>query len=271
MTTTTSLSLGDKFEELRKRYASFCICRVQAKINQARDKDFARQEYLPSLMNFNFNKIDGYEGKIMELFDYNYRLGISVDEILVEILDDIQRKLREIDEFTAKWGDKIKDFDDENRQSINKELFLDRRESLITFSNIDALLRVIVQNYGFSDLRDHFKAEVNNEEILAGEYRIESHQPVKVEWTGDERSGKLDFIKLIYGLHYAGLLNHGNGEITKIVENLAYHLNVKLGKGWMSSLSRNRQERNYDYNHFRVFEEIKEGFAKYIEKKDNKS
>jgi hypothetical protein len=207
----------------------------------------------------------------MESFEYHYRLGLDADEIIPMLIEDIEGKIKTMDWFMKKWGSKMSKLSVEDRKEARDELFLDRRDELIKLSNKDFLLRCIVKNYGIRDLRDHFKANNASKTTLVAEFQFDSHKPIEVEWTGDNNSGKLDFIKLIYGMHYSGLLNNGKGEITKIVESLAYQFNVKLGKSWQSSLTRNRQERNIDYDQYKIFKEVEAGYAKYIEIKERKS
>jgi hypothetical protein len=264
-------SFQSKFLNLRTRYASYCICKIQKKIDKARDEDFAREQYLPSILNFDFSRLHGFEKTIMESFEYDYRLGSDADEILPDLIKDIGYKIEYMDEFMDQWGNKMAEWNEEDREKAREELFLDRRDELIQLSNPNNLLRLVAKNYGERDLRDHFKSPIDGAKTLAAEFQIESHKPTEIEWTGDPKTGKLDFIKLIYGMHHAGLLNNGEGEITKITESVAYHFNVKLGKSWQSSLTRNRQERNIDYDHFKVFKEIQESYAKYMERKDQKS
>ncbi|MES2131993.1 MAG: hypothetical protein V4506_06550 [Bacteroidota bacterium] len=71
-----------------------------------------------------------------------------------------------------------------------------------------------------------------------------------------------DFLKLIYALHYAGKINSGTGEITKIVEEIADRLDYKLGKSWQSNISKGIHNSNNDFETGKIFDELKTAFSK---------
>ena len=97
------------------------------------------------------------------------------------------------------------------------------------------------------------------------EFELTEKVPIKsgISWTGNKDS-KNDFVQMVYGLHRAGIINAGKGEITKIVEALAPVFNVELGKNWQSnhSASIHKVNRNYQPP---VFDKIKEAYLKYAE------
>lgn len=85
-----------------------------------------------------------------------------------------------------------------------------------------------------------------------------------IKWTGSEKN-KNEFVQLIYGLHEAGLLNDGKGEITKITEAISEMLELDLGKHWQSNLSASIHKANSDYLP-PIFDKIKSAYLKYSEK-----
>lgn len=85
-----------------------------------------------------------------------------------------------------------------------------------------------------------------------------------IRWTGSEKN-KNEFVQLIYGLHEAGLINDGKGEITKITETFAELLELDLGKHWQSNLSASIHKANLEYQP-PIFDKIKEAYLKYAEK-----
>ena len=97
------------------------------------------------------------------------------------------------------------------------------------------------------------------------EFELDQKSPVQngINWTGC-RDGKNDFVQMIYGLHRAGLINSGKGEITKIIETLAPAFNVELGKNWQSNHSASIHKVNRDYQP-PVFDKVKEAYLKYAE------
>ena len=81
-----------------------------------------------------------------------------------------------------------------------------------------------------------------------------------LNWTGD----KVDFIKLMYALFHAKLLNKGEGKITQIVSEASQYFNVKYNpKGSDLSVSLfNADENGYDKSTF--IKDIDSGFNTYL-------
>ena len=86
---------------------------------------------------------------------------------------------------------------------------------------------------------------------------------VSIKWTN--KDNKNDFVKIIYAMHEAKLINNGEGEITKIVEYLGSVFNVGLSKSWQSNLSKNKNDQNTDYDHTQIFDKIKKAYKDYLE------
>lgn len=83
-------------------------------------------------------------------------------------------------------------------------------------------------------------------------------------WTGD----KVDFIKLIYALFHAKLINNGEGKITQIVSEASQYFNVKYNpKGADLSVSLYNAEQN-GYEKFTIGKDIESGFYTYLNTKD---
>ena len=94
-----------------------------------------------------------------------------------------------------------------------------------------------------------------------GNTPVTNSYPIK--WTS-KKDNKNEFVQLIYGLHKAGLINEGKGEITKIVESLAGIFKIDLGKGWQAnhSSSIHKAKNNYQPP---VFTKIKEAYQQYMQ------
>lgn len=111
------------------------------------------------------------------------------------------------------------------------------------------------------DLLEALSAEENEEGIGI------VNKTYPVFWTGGEN--KTQFVQLIYGLHKAKLLNNGEGEITKIVTQLAEMLNVDLGKGWQKNHSDSIHRNSYGYKPT-IFEQISSAYLSYFEQQIKK-
>ncbi|MFH2094111.1 MAG: RteC domain-containing protein [Bacteroidota bacterium] len=72
----------------------------------------------------------------------------------------------------------------------------------------------------------------------------------------------VDFTVLVYALYKAKYLNNGEGEITKIHNELAKLLNITLPKNWSSNLSKMIHRNNYDYKP-KILENISKAFEQY--------
>lgn len=81
------------------------------------------------------------------------------------------------------------------------------------------------------------------------------------QWTAP-KDAKNDFVQLIYGLHMAGYLNDGKGEITKITEALAETFGVDLGKNWQSNHSSSIHKAKEGYQP-PIFDKIKQAYLSY--------
>ncbi|OQA98527.1 MAG: RteC protein [Bacteroidetes bacterium ADurb.Bin217] len=81
-----------------------------------------------------------------------------------------------------------------------------------------------------------------------------------INWTGD----KVDFIKLMYALFHAKLINKGEGKITQIVSEASQYFNIKYNpKGSDLSVSLfNADENGYDKSTF--IKDIESGFNTYL-------
>lgn len=92
---------------------------------------------------------------------------------------------------------------------------------------------------------------------------IDNANPNIIKWTGENN----DFYKLIYSLHKSKLLNNGDGDITKIVPIIASFLSIELSNSWQSSFSQHKNKNNNDYNHFELFDKLRESYKSILEKK----
>jgi len=93
----------------------------------------------------------------------------------------------------------------------------------------------------------------------AGEQDL-SGDDTPIEWTGS----KVDFLKLIYALYHAKLLNSGSGEILRVVEKLArvFKVDYKYKDNSLSNAISYAEKNGLDLSE--IFEKIRKGFATYL-------
>ncbi|MEO9209685.1 MAG: RteC domain-containing protein [Ginsengibacter sp.] len=109
----------------------------------------------------------------------------------------------------------------------------------------------------FSEFLDKGDHEAINEKTKKKLVDPEKTKKI-VTWTNGNNTN--DFVKLIYTLHEAKLINKGNGEITKIVESLAPVFGIEL-KDWQSNFSKGIHAQRLDYNHGAFFENLKKTYV----------
>ncbi len=253
-------SIEFRFDTMRRRIAKFGINKYEAKIAIARDKQLAREYHLCSILNYDFAKLTEDEQLIISPFDYSYRLGYSVDKIFYEAIDRIAETIKGMNESR----DYIKENKDNYYTKEDLDAFdnriIERIETFNSYSDENKLLRFFALNYAMIDIRDYFMAQKATEPKLNNEIKVGTPRLMEICWTGN----KIDFTKLIYGLYHAGLINNGDSEVTKIVETLAYHFNIKIGEGWKADLSNSKSRANIDTDHGKVFDKGKQALLKYI-------
>ncbi len=89
-----------------------------------------------------------------------------------------------------------------------------------------------------------------------------------IQWTNPDN--KNDFVKIIYALHEAKLINDGEGEITKIVEYLGNVFNVGLASSWKTNLAKSINNQNSDYNQKKIFELLGDVYLNYAQIRNEK-
>ena len=112
------------------------------------------------------------------------------------------------------------------------------------------------------DLKDRLE-EGSSE--LETEFEIIFFRPQnKIVWTGREnKSHKIDFIKLVIALHYGGMINDGNRSYWAKIRQLAPVFGVHLGNNPRSSLSDHLNYKNEGHDPLKFFDDLKAAFEKY--------
>jgi hypothetical protein len=108
--------------------------------------------------------------------------------------------------------------------------------------------------------------------------QMEELQPEEVQfqvqgefvWRTTPKVEIIDFLKLAYALHHAGILKSKSGHVTDTVNILAGRLDYKLPTRWHSNLTEGFEGVNADYNHFQFLDEIKKGLQIYIHSRSEK-
>lgn len=241
-----SQNLNKLFDDLLTRYVGAIEKNYIARYKKAKDKDFVKQELITDTeFVLGWSLLIPEHSQMIDLFAIWYKRG----EEITDILDHIRTTYGEVeDERPFKRienGKEITLYLSEEEKAL-KKLALDQRK----------LLKLLVRHTAYREIQsklenlfDHKEQKTTKKE-LAG-----------IKWTGT-KDNKNEFVQLIYGLHQAGFINNGKGEVTKITEELANSFGIELGKNWQSNHSASIHKSKRDYEP-PVFDKIKKAYLKY--------
>lgn len=243
-------NLNRRFENLLSRYSSVLERNIQKRMKKARDKEFTSDQ-IKKLVSSISNEFESNSEikKMIDLFSSHYKLGEPID-LFFSVVREVY--VKEPDDSPAQK------FEDEN--DISDYLADEKKELKQLAADEKRLIRLLVRFVAFQEIEKRLPDILNMADKKAGKGDSGLY-PVK--WTS-VKDNKNDFVQLIYGLHKAGYLNKGKGEITKIVERLADTLQVDLGKNWQSNLSSSIHKSKHGYEP-PIFNKIKQAYQYYAE------
>lgn len=244
-----SKDLNKVFYELLNRYIKAIENDYKSRYKRANDKEFIVEE-LTKVTDFTieWEETDSAKAKLIEVFSTWYKRGEDMNETLAH-LRKVFGEVEDIRPF--KWlenGNKITVYLSEEEQAL-KKLALNERK----------LFKLLIRNIAFKAIKK--KLPTLFDETAS---KKETKTNAQITWSGSEKN-KNEFVQMIYGLHQAGLINNGKGEITKITEALAEIFGLELGKNWQSNLSASIHKANMEYQP-PIFDNIKEAYLKYAKK-----
>lgn len=246
------------FHKLAERYYTSVERTYKNRITRARNKAFVIDEIKKEVdFIISFLLSDEKRKELQEIFNMHYNRGESIDWIF----QLIKKNFGEIDLTVT-----VSRLD----ESTGKEMVFFPTEKDKEFvklaTNEKELLKFFIRNHVYNTYRQRFSMLSATE---TKESIVKRQAAYNVKWTG-KRDNKNEFVQLIYGLHEAGLLNNGKGEITKIVETLDDIFDVKLSDNWQSNHSKSIHKANSDYEPH-IFQQIREAYNTYcIEMIDEK-
>lgn len=240
--------LNSKFDELLHSYIKTIETNCLTQLKQAKSKAFVHDRILNQLRSIirYYSVAITKNNKAFNYFIEKYNRGEAVDTIINKLKVDYPEVMEialEIDE----------------RDNVELIHFGKEEDTLLKeFSNeIKSIISFHVGYLALNEILKRLPGYLNQTEKS-----ISLKYPIK--WTGSEKN-KNEFVQLIYGLHEAGLINDGKGEITKLTEALAETLELDLGKHWQSNLSASIHKANMEYQP-PIFDKIKDAYLKYAEK-----
>ena len=245
--------LDDIFHKLLERYYASIEQSCKSRISQARSPEFVYEEIKQEVMGINgFLRKEKHRQNLLDAFGKRYKRGESIEKIIDNIKKEFNEELPAIVFNTNGEGVKAEPFNEQ--ENILKIFVMDDRD----------MIQYVITAMTYAEISNKLPG-ILEQVKQTGKSSAKPTVNYAMKWTG-KKDNKNEFVQLIYGLHEAGLLNNGKGEITKIVEALAEVFDVKLGDQWQSNLSKSIHNANADYEPA-IFEEIKFAFNAYCAKK----
>ena len=250
------MNLNIFFDELTKRYIALIEKDFKRKYNRAKDKEFVINELKEGVdLMVEAHSTDEGVGKIIHFFWDLYKRGEDFKDIVGSIkksfgADDIKISIARIEEDGSHTPIDFEDVAHEEENKMLKKLALDERR----------LMKMLVTYTAYKDIQKRFNTLFEDTETVKDNKELIVKYPIK--WTA-VKDNKNEFVQLIYGLHKAGYINEGKGEITKITEALANVFDVKLAKGWQSNHSTSIRNASGKYEPA-IFRKIQEAYKKHM-------
>lgn len=220
------------FDALSMRYTKVIEQSIKSRIKKARDKEVVREQ-IESELDFYINLLQVDRTKLIETFSTQYNRGEEIGNILSYI-----RKI---------FGEDVPDIlpykKIENGKSITLYISEEDKTLKQLALNDGKLLKFMIRYISATNIKRRLPELCSDVEKL--EIKKQHHTIVK--WTGN-KDNKNEFVQLVYGLHQAGYINEGKGEITKIVEALSDVFNIHLGENWQSNHSSSIHKVKNDYH-----------------------
>jgi hypothetical protein len=238
------------FEELLSRYIKAIEKNYLWRYKRAKDKEFIKDE-LQKGVDFiiEMNTLDDAKGKLINTFWEWYKRGENFNDIMKQL----RQSYGEVDNIKPygiiENGKTITQYLSEEEKAL-KKLALDERK----------LMKLLIDYAAHKEIQKRLPTMFGEQEASPAEKEKTASYPIK--WTG-KKDNKNEFVQLVYGLHKAGLINEGKGEITKITEALAGIFKMELGKGWQANHSTSIHKARANYQPL-IFHKIREAYGQYF-------
>lgn len=253
-----SKDLNQVFGELLNRFVKTIEKNYKERYKKAKDKEFIKEELKKETdFTLDWTIHTAEKGKLIKVFSEMYKRGEDMNHIIAHL----RKEFGEVEDVKPyqliEKGKKIALYLSEEEKAL-KKLALNERK----------LLKFLIRDIAYREIQKKFPTMFEEDATSIKNKK----NTVTIQWTS-AKDTKNEFVQLIYGLHQAGFINKGKGEITKITEALADVFEIDLGKNWQSnhSASIHKAKNNYQPP---IFTKIKEAYLKYaeilIEEKNNK-
>jgi hypothetical protein len=247
-------NIEEVFEALLNRYIKAIEHNIKSRIKQAKDKEFVKNE-IKSEIEFMLSwlKADKQKAKLTEIFTQWHKRGDEPKKILNHI-----RKV---------FGEDVTDvlpFKRIEENGTRTTLYISEEEKALKHFVLDdrKLMKLFVRHIAYIEIQKKIADLFDAPEKI--ETKTKPSYPFKWTTPAPAKDNKNEFVQLIYGLHRAGFINSGKGEITKIVEAAADVFDVKLGQNWQSNHSASIHKAKHNYQPL-IFHKIREAYQQYAD------
>lgn len=259
-------------EECEKRFVPILKKNFKARIDKARNKEKALQDFVKLQLTSYYLcfKQTEYRRYLIDGLFPDYELGY-----------DLEYKIKDILEF-GRFLQSIEDRMDENDVRLN------RSEKTIArffakYTSFQMFVQYLQKEY--PEIYEAFKEE--EEENLKREADRISHLPFErelpvkagesaatsplyfttgIRW---QKNNETEFVQMVYCLFHAGVLDNQGKGVTKLVEEMAALFHYTLSPHWQSNLSNSIGRAKMDYQPA-IIKTIQKGFEKLIEERNRK-
>ena len=241
--------LNKLFEDILARYIRAIERDYKTRYKNARDKQFIFEE-LTKGTKFIIDVTGADQNEIVEVFKTWYNRGEDINEIFAHIRK-VFGEIEEVKPYSriSVDGKKIPVYINEQEKALKSLALNDKK-----------LMKLLLTKMAFSEIERLLPTLFTNDSPSVNPVKSMKNV-IDVKWTG-EKDNRNEFVQLIYGLHQAKLINKGEGEITKIVEELATLFQVNLGNSWQSNLSASIHKTKNGSNP-QIFSKIRSAYEEY--------
>lgn len=241
------------FDELLNSYIKTIENNCLAQLKQAKNKTYVQEKILNQIRGMvrMYSRASTKHNKAFNYFVEKYNSGENIENILSKVKTDYPEAMKLTPEKDERENVELVPFGKEE-EALLKEFPKDEQRIISFYAAYLAL----------NEITKRTPSYLNKEEKIP-------NPKSGLKWTSS-KDIKNEFVQLIYGLHQAGFINNGTGEVTKITETLAEVFGLDLGKNWQSNHSASIHKANSDYQP-QVFDKIKQAYLGYaVTQRENK-
>lgn len=238
--------LTQTFDRLVLGYVKTIETNSLTQLNQAKNKTYVQDKILNQIRGMlrMYSRASTKHNKPFNYFIEKYNSGENIENTLSKVKTDYPEAMKIAPEKDERETVELIPLGIEE-ETLLKDFPKEVQKIIIFFAGYLALNEISIRIPEYLNPREKNTLLKNSQ----------------LKWTASKDT-KNEFVQLIYGLHQAGFINNGQGEITKITEVLSEVFGLDLGKNWQSNHSASIHKANSDYQP-QIFDKIKQAYIGY--------